>query len=653
MSVYVHDIPLEEAIKIVFDTLENIGLAGVLDVEPSKLDVSLCGRVLAKSVWAKRSSPHYHASAMDGFAVRAWETSGATLTNAKILDYGDQSKYVDTGDILPDGFNAVIPIENVESISVDNEIAKDIRNPDKIRIRASVAPWQHVRVLGEDMVATQLVIPAGQILRPIDLGTIAASGATEINVSRKPNVAIIPTGTELVNIGDDVKPGDIIEFNSLIIGGLVESYGANSERFDIVEDDFNRIKETLLQAAESNDLVLINAGSSAGSEDFTSRIIEEIGTLLFHGVAVRPGHPVVMGVINLPNRQVPVIGIPGYPVSAAITGEIFVKPIIEMWLGVPEYLPETIEASLTNKIASPAGDDDYMRVMLGKIDEKWLAFPLSKGAGVISSLVKADGLAILPRGVYGKMPGEKVNVQLLRTRNHLEETIFAVGSHDLTLDIVTEMLANQGIRFLSSNVGSVGGLLAIKRNQAHIAGAHLLDVETGEYNLSYIKKYIPDRNVVKIKYLKRSQGLIINSGNPKNITNINDISRDDITFSNRQRGAGTRILLDFELDKLGIQSELVKGFDEEEISHLGVAAAVKSGRADCGLGIAAAAAALNLDFIPLFEEEYDLIIPEEYLESKNIKILFECLNSKEFIKNIKKFPGYSTNNIGTVHKIAR
>ncbi len=647
MAIYLHDIPLPEAISRFSKALVDANLGGILGEEEVELSTKLLGRVLSRPVWAKLSSPHYHAAAMDGFAVRAKETHGATQTSPVVLEYGEQAKYVDTGDLVPEAFNAVIQIENVERLDSSGNMAGDSRQPDKIRIREAVTPWNHVRPLGEDMIATQLVLPTGHQVRPVDLGAIAGSGHSSVYISRKPRVAVIPTGTELVEIGTPVKPGDIIEYNSLVLAAQVEQWGGNATRLPRANDIFEDIRDAVRTAAEKYDLILLNAGSSAGSEDYSSKVVETLGELYVHGVAVRPGHPVILGMIHAKHdRQVPIIGVPGYPVSAALTGEIFVEPVIARWLGRPPYEPEVIEAEITRKITSPGGDDDYQRVVVGKVGDRVLAAPLPRGAGVVSSLVRADGLALIPRGSQGEPAGAKVQVRLYRSRSDVERTVFVIGSHDLTLDLMAQFLAKQQRRLTSANAGSLGGLVALRREEAHLAGSHLLDPETGEYNLSYLRQYLPNISVKVIALVTREQGLIVKNGNPKGIRDLRDMTREDISIVNRQRGAGTRVLLDYQLDKLGIANDQVKGYSQEEYTHLMVAAAVASGRADCGMGIAAAADALNMEFIPLFEERYDLIVPEQHYESSLLAPLWELLDNLEFRKAVKALPGYNINVMG-------
>ncbi len=662
MSVYLHDIPLSQAQTRLQQALQEADLWRVLGFETIPLDENALGRVTSEPVWAKVSSPHYHASAMDGFAVRAIMTNGAMPSTPVTLQMGPDAEYVDTGDPLPGWANAVIPIENVESLDEHGNITKDIRDPDSIRIRASVTPWSHVRPLGEDIVATQLVLPAGHILKPVDLGAIAAAGHQEIKVARKPKVAILPTGTELVPIGSDLKAGDILEYNSLVLAAQVKAMGGEPTRYPITKDDFDLICQRVEEAAKDHDLVLLNAGSSAGAEDFSAKVVEKLGTLLVHGVAVRPGHPVILGTVDRrpqtesdelstvhrPPSTVPIIGVPGYPVSAALTIDIFVEPLIAKWLGRRPNELSTETAILTRKLVSPAGDDDFVRVVVGRVGEKLLAAPLSRGAGVITSLVQADGLALIPSGTQGVEAGEKIQVRLYRSRSEIEKTIFCIGSHDLTLDLISQSLSEHDRRFASANVGSQGGLVALRRGEAHLAGSHLLNPETGEYNISYIRQYMPNIPVKVIALVGREQGLIVKKGNPKGIKGLGDLSRHGIQFVNRQRGAGTRVLLDYHLNLMTIPQSSIVGYSQEEYTHLGVAAAVASGRADCGLGIAAAAQALDLDFIPLFQERYDLVIPKEHAESDLLAPLFGLLAGAAFRKAVSQLTGYDVSVMGTI-----
>ena len=659
MTIYLHDIPLPEAQARLVSALQAVGRAGVLEAEEIPLNEQALGRVLAEPVWAKISSPHYHSAAMDGYAVRSSETIGAMPSSPVTLPVHHDAVipsvhpsnfsmafYVDTGDPLPSWADAVIPIENVESLSRGTQEVEQTHK--EIRIRAAVTPWNHVRTMGEDMVATQLVLPAGHMLRPVDLGAIAACGHTHLHVARRPRVAILPTGTELVPVGQPVQTGDIIEYNSIVLAAQVVCWGGQVTRFPITPDDYEQICSMVKLAAQNHDLILLNAGSSAGSEDFSARVVESLGDLLVHGVAVRPGHPVILGMIKNQSSEIPIIGVPGYPVSAALTGEIFVEPLLARWLGRRVAEPIIIKASLTRKITSPPGDDDYMRVAVGKVGGRTLAAPLARGAGVITSLVRADGLALIPRGVQGLPGGSEVQVRLYCSPAQIERTIFAIGSHDIILDIMAQFLAAHDRRLASANVGSLGGLVALQRGEAHLAGAHLLDPHSGEYNVSYIHQYLAGTPVRLLALVGRQQGLMVPKGNPKRIRSLHDLVRPDVNFVNRQRGAGTRVLLDYHLTKLGIEPHLIQGYNQEEFTHLSVAAAVASNRADCGLGIASAAQALDLDYVPLYAERYDLVIPLEFCRSELLAPFFEVLAEPTFRQAVANLPGYDTSIMGTI-----
>jgi len=632
-KIYLEDIPLDEAWRRFTEALAAAGLWGPFPGEDVPV-ASALGRVTAAPVWARISSPHYHAAAMDGYAVRAADTIGATETAPLRLALGPQAVYVDTGDPLPPWANAVIPIEHVQP------------GPDAIEIMAPVPPWRNVRPMGEDMVATELVLPANHTLRPVDLGAIAGCGHTHVQVRRQPRVAVIPTGTELVPLGSPLRPGDIIEYNSLVLAAQVESWGGQATRWPIVPDDYDRLRAAVQEAVATHDLVLVNAGSAAGSEDFTARVVADLGQLLVHGVAVRPGHPVILGMI----RSRPIMGVPGYPVSAALTGEIFVEPLLARWLGRPPQARPTIQATLTRKVLSPLGDDEYLRVTIGRVGGRTVAAPLSRGAGVITSLVRADGIVRIPRFSEGVHAGETVTVELYRRPEEIENTIVVIGSHDLTLDLLAQHLAEArpGLRLASAHAGSLGGLVALRRGEAHLAGSHLLDEATGEYNISYVRQYLPGVPVVLVTLVRREQGLIIAPGNPKGIHSLADLGRPDVTFVNRQRGAGTRVLLDYRLKELGVDPATVNGYEREEYTHLAVAAAVQSGAADCGLGIRAAARALDLDFVPLEHERYDLVIPRQYYEGPLLRPLLDLLHDAAFRQAVAALPGYDVAEMGQV-----
>ncbi|HXX59605.1 MAG TPA: molybdopterin biosynthesis protein, partial [Dehalococcoidales bacterium] len=539
-----------------------------------------------------------------------------------------------TGNAMPPGTNAVIMVEDIQVYGEEAEI------------QAAVPPWQHVRLFGEDIVATELVLPVNHLIQPHDLGAMTAAGVTEIEVRRKPRVAVIPTGSELVTPDAIPTAGKIIEFNSLVLSELIREWGAETQRHAIVPDDKQLLLKAVSGALAENDIVVINAGSSAGSRDYTSTIVEELGKVIVHGIAIKPGHPTILGIAQ--NKAV--IGIPGYPVSALITTELVVKPLVYKLQGmVPPALPRA-RAVVNRKMPTPLGQDEFVRVTLGRIGDRLVATPLSRGAGVIMSLVRADGLLRIPRFSQGLESGDTAEIELRRPLEEIENTIVAIGSHDLSLDILNSLLHQHypGKRLSSAHVGSLGGLIALKRKEAHIAGTHLLDENTGEYNFSYIKQYIPGEKTVLMNLVYRQQGLMVMKRNPKHITCLADLLRSEVSFVNRQRGSGTRVLLDYKLKEAGLDAGKITGYNREEFSHTAVAAIVSSGAADVGLGVFAAAKALGLDFIPLLKERYDLAIPLGFYESPLLQPLLAIIRGEEFQKLIASLGGYDISETGKV-----
>ncbi|MQL50766.1 molybdopterin biosynthesis protein [Desulfofundulus thermobenzoicus] len=632
-DVYLDDRPWEEALEEYMAYLEqkgalNPGPPEVVAVEEAR------GRVTAAPVYARVSSPHYHAAAMDGYAVKAALTFGASETAPKRLAVGSEAIMVDTGDPLPEGCDAVIMVEDVHFVS-----------SGVLEITQPVYPWQHVRPIGEDIVATEMIVPANHRVRPMDIGGLLAGGITEISVHPRPRVAILPTGTELVEPGRELRPGDIIDYNSRMLSGLVSEWGGDPVRKKITADDFESLRQSLLEALQESDMVLINAGSSAGSEDYTAEVIRSLGRVLVHGVATRPGKPVILGEVD--GR--PVIGVPGYPVSAYLCADLFVKPIIYRKLGSVPPARRKIEATVSRKLVSSLGVEEFVRVKLGQVGDKIIATPISRGAGIIMSLIRADGIVRVPRLSEGYGAGRAVPVELLRPLEEIRETTVIIGSHDIALDVLANYLRRlyPQASLSSAHVGSLAGLNALKRGEAHCAGTHLLDEETGEYNVSYIQRLLPDRGVVLVNLVYREQGLIVARGNPKGIRGLEDLARPDVTFVNRQRGAGTRVLLDYYLKRLGIEPSRISGYEREEYTHMAVAAAVAGG-VDAGLGIRAAAVALGLDFIPLAEERYDLCIPREHWDTPYIQRLMTVMNSPEFQKEVHALGGYDLRDCGKV-----
>jgi putative molybdopterin biosynthesis protein len=636
-NVYLQMKSLAEARRIVLDAFGKGGLLGVQVVSP----VDAVGRILAEPLAAKFSAPNFHAAAMDGIAVMAKTTFGAHEARPAVLCLGSDAFYVNTGHVLPPGTDAVIMIEHVQVL--DN---------DKVQIEAPAYPWQHVRKMGEDIVATELLFARHHRVSPYCVGAILSAGLFEVAVLARPKVVIIPTGSELVDWRttpiEILKPGQVIESNAYVLSALVEAAGGSCERREKIGDDPVAIQEAIQAAVmdETVQGVLVSGGSSAGSEDFARTAIDAQGAILVHGVTMMPGKPVIVGTVC----QKPVFGIPGYPVSAIMAFEQLVHPLLARWLGQPAPQRAQVDVIPTRKIASKLGLEEFVRVKIGRVGDRMVATTLPRGAGQITSITEADGIIRIPAHMEGITAQGPVKAELLRSMQHIDRTVVIVGSHDNTLDVLADELRAQGahLSLSSSHVGSMGGLMAVKRGLCHMAGTHLLDESDGSYNLSYIQKLLPDVPVRLLHLVKRDQGLMVPPGNPKKIAGMKDLIRKDVRLINRQGGSGTRILLDYKLKQLGLVGDQISGYANEEFTHMAVAVAVLSGAADVGLGIYAAAKALGLDFVPVVTEQYDLVIPAVYFESDAIQTMCAVIQSDAFQKRVLTLGGYHTDATGKV-----
>ena len=630
-NLYLKTTPVEEAREIYMSALGDAASAKTETVSV----IEALGRVTSEAVYAKYSSPLYNSAAMDGIAVVSAATEGASEASPLTLKPGEDYMIVDTGDPIKKPYDAVI-------------MAEDTQETDEgMVIRAAAHSWEHVRPVGEDIVVGEMILTRCHRIRPIDIGVLLSGGVTEISVYAQPKVGIIPTGTEIVEPYEDPEEGDIIESNSRMFEAMVRENGGIPRRYDIVEDDYEKIKAAVLRALDENDMVLVNAGSSAGTEDYTVHILREIGEVFIHGVAMKPGKPVILAKAC----GKPVIGIPGYPVSAYLAVENFVYPVLRSFTGLREANDHRIEAVLSRRLVSSLKHREYVRVRVGRVGGRYVCAPLARGAGAAMSMVKADGFCIIPQESEGFEAGETVEVILFRSAEDIGRTIVCTGSHDLLLDVISDLLSgeNEGIRLSSTHVGSLGGLMALARGEAHITPTHLLDEETGVYNESYIRKLFPNEEMLLVKGVRRIQGLMVAKGNPLGIKGVEDLTR--VKYVNRQRGAGTRVLLDYKLKQAGISPSEIDGYDAEAATHMAVAAQVASGEADCGMGVYSAAHAMGLDFIPVGDEEYDFAMRPETYESPEMKCFLRLLGSDEFRSKLDELGGYSFEGSGTVIRV--
>ena len=587
-------------------------------------------RITYEAIYANVSSPFYNASAMDGVCLTASSTYDATESNPITLHKKDY-EYINTGNIIPIKFDAVVMIEDV----IENE-------DSSITLKKSARPYQDIRPIGEDIVEGDMVLPKNHKIRPVDISALLSAGINSLFVIQKPKVAIIPTGDEIIRDIKELKEGKIIDSNSFYLKNELVQLGANPTIFNIENDDFNKLEKTILSATIDYDVVIIGAGSSAGSKDYAKAIIEKNGIVYVHGISIKPGKPTIIGEVN----STPIIGLPGYPVSTFMAYDIVVKPLIRKFLNLEEDTKQYVKAKLTKKLYSSLKNHEFIRVKLGEINSEIVATPLDRGAGVTMSLVKADGILVIDKNREGYNANSIVDVYLLKDIKEIRKSLIAIGSHDIILDKVDDLMSNSGFHLSSSHIGSFGGIMAIKDRGCHIAPVHILN-EDGNYNEFILEKYL-DETYSLVRGVSRTQGLFVKKGNPKKIKSLEDLLRDDVTFVNRQRGSGTRILLDYLLQDKHIDKNNIKGYDFELSTHTLVASSVKDPRFDTGLGIVSVANLNNLDIIEIGEEHYDFLVLNEVLDT-NVYIQFiKVLKSKEFKKELDKLGGYNISNIGEV-----
>ena len=630
---YLNNRPLDEARSQYLALLREEGFAPRTETIPVP---AAGGRTTAGAVYARICAPHYPACAMDGIAVTAADTFGASDTTPVSLA-PEQYAVVDTGDPLPEGRDAVIMVEEV--VFADGRAV----------IRQAAAPWQHVRQIGEDICAGEMILAGHTAISLAAIGAMLAAGVLEVEVLARPVVGIIPTGDEVVPPTADPGPGDVMEFNSSIFSAMLNQWGAEPRVYPIVLDREEAIRAALEQALEECDMVLLNAGSSAGREDYAASVIGQVGEVFCHGLAIQPGKPAILG----HQAGKPILGVPGYPVSGIIVIEQLLRPMVDLWLGRETELPAQAQAVLSRRVVSSLKYQEFVRVRLGQVGGRLVAAPLARGSGMVSSFMKADGILEIPQGSEGVEAGEEVSVRLLRPARELEHTLVAIGSHDPLLDELADLLhqADPSAYMNSSHVGSMGGLMAIRRRETHMAGCHLLNEADGTYNTAILEKQFPKGGVYQVECVGRTQGLMVAPGNPLGLTGFRDISRPGIRYVNRQKGSGTRILADYLCRKEGVDPAAVYGYDREEFTHTAVAAQIAGGTADAGMGILSAAKIYGLDFLPVCVEQYDLIIPDYAWDTPMVRQVLEILAGPAFRARLEKLGGYTLDQPGRVRRV--
>ncbi len=625
---YLSTVRKEEALSMVLDAVTPLTAEEAIPAEAA------IGRMTSRQVLALISNPPFTCSAMDGYAVDFEKTLPADLYNPLALAKEKDVFRVNTGDPVPSAANAVIMIEDVEE------------KGSSILIRKPASLWQHVRMIGEDIVEGDALFPTGYRIRVMDVGLLVGAGIRQVYVRKRPRLLIIPTGHELVDIitepAQPVGRGRLIDFNSYTLKALAEELGFEAAKAEIARNK-DELRIILDKACQEYDLIIINAGSSAGTEDFTEGVIGELGTVRFHGVAMMPGKPTLFDQV----RGKPVFGIPGYPVSTVIAFKTFVEPAYEKLTSavVPK---RSITCVTPYKLPSTVGMEEIVRVSLIEKHGLFYAYPLARGASLFTSMTQADALIKIPQNVEGYLEGEQVVCELLRERRELQGRLHILGSHDFSLDVMRDIIKkrNPDMDLLSTHIGSLAGVIALQKGVVDLCTTHILDENEKVYNIPVVKKYLGTKPALLINVAKRIQGLVVAKGNPKGIKAVADLARSDIRFINRQVGSGTRILFDTMLAEQGIGRDSVRGYDREEFTHTAVGVLVKDGIADVGLAIHPIARLFGLDFIPLVEEEYDLLVTREFSEEKRFSVLMDAIRSTEFARRLEEFGGYKTDQTG-------
>ncbi|MBD5653717.1 MAG: molybdopterin biosynthesis protein, partial [Candidatus Eremiobacteraeota bacterium] len=438
----------------------------------------------------------------------------------------------------------------------------------------------------------------------------------------------------------------------VLLAAAVRRFGGVAVRVGRVPGDAGALGAAVPRAVAECDIVVVNAGSAAGRDDYTSTVFARLGDVLVHGVAIRPGHPVVLALAHgSAGRRIPLFGIPGYPVSAALCAELFLQPVVERLAHVEPADSATFDVTLTRKLFSPLGEDEFVRVVAARVGERVVAVPLRRGAGVITSLSRANAIVTISRFTEGAHAGTTFAARALRSRGSIERTMLAVGSHDVAIDLLAGALAERGLELVSANVGSIAGIVALGEGSTHFAGTHVLDAATGSYNDSAIRRYAPGARIALIAFATREQGLIVRRGNPLALQSLADVAARRARYVNRQKDAGTRMLLDALLARDRISPAAIDGYDRIEFTHLAVAALVADGSADCGLGILAAARALGCDFVPIASEPYELAVLAASLDDPRFALAIHTMRNAQLRASIAALGGYETSRAGDVRLV--
>jgi len=615
-------------------------------IEVEEVDlVSASGRVLADDVVALYDYPPFDRSEVDGYAVLSSDVAEAdeerpvALKVVSSVGIGEVPKVsvgsgecaeVSTGSMVPRGADAIVPVEHTKRVG------------DIVYVYKPVAPGDNVAQAGSDVLAGDVLLAKGTVLGPVELALLASSGIPRVRVHRRVRVGLVSIGDELVEPGRELELGKVFDVNSYYLYSSIRELGAEPVLYGIVGDDEASLERVLRKALEECDIVITSGGTSAGVGDITYRVIERLagGTLLFHGLRVRPGKPTFAAVAG----GKLVIGLPGFPLSQMMIFNVLVKPILAKLLGYGEPRA-TVRATLAEKVLGYLGVTRLVSVVLRGDSESYVAYPLSYRSGSTSVLQIADGFVMVKDSAPFLEEGTEVEVYRLHTKRLAD--LVAMGSHDYLLsEVFRELSRSFTVKYVP--VGSLAGLEAVAKGVADVGGVHVLDVESGEYNIPVLRRLGYGGRVALIIGYTREVGLVVARGNPKGISNIRDLLREDIVFVNRVRYSGIRVLVDTYLEKLARElgttfeelTSRIRGYYTEARTHSGVALSILSGRADVGVALRYVAVKYGLDFIPLAYERFDIVVNPRSLRKREVELLIEYLRSDSFKKLIEKYPGY-------------
>jgi len=638
---------VEEALSRIFS---------VVDVRPLGVEVvslsGAYGRVLAKDIYSPIEVPPFDRSIVDGFAVRAEDLFGVDELNpgelriVGLVEPGDsilprvnpgEAVEISTGAPVPPGANSIVMVEYTRRVG------------DRVQVFRSVVPGENIAYAGSDIMMGELILRRCTRLGVRELGVLAATGLKDVRVYRRPRVAVISTGNELEEPGSPLPPGRIYDVNSYTISAALLELGAEPVALGVVGDDEVEMEEVIGRAEREYDMVVVSGGTSAGLGDLVYRVFSKLGPpgIIVHGLKVKPGKPTVVAVSRSGKL---LVGLPGFPSSAMMIFNLIVKPIIARMLCL-QYPEVTVKARLAVRVEGARGRRGLYPVSLVDVGGGIVAYPLPAESGAIKVIAMADGFIEVPESLEYMGEGEEVTVKLF-SHHYRPADLYIIGSHDMGLDRLTPLL---GLNVKIINVGSLEVLKSVIRGEADIAGIHLVDEERGEYNIPYLKRYNV-RNAVLIRGYMREQGLIVAKGNPNNVRGLEDVVDGGLTIVNRNRGSGTRVLLDMKLREIakargltfeGLVSK-VKGYYYEARTHTAVAAAISQGKADVGVGIKVAAELYNLDFISLGWEYYDFLIPKDKLGKEQVKAFIRVLKSPEAHRELEKLGYRVPSDIGEV-----